>query len=810
MTERPVHFFSRSGSRFQHTTYYGPASWSAPESLTLEFNGAEPYPRELQAASVGTQTHLCIVAHSGLLLHRVRYANGEWTLFASPPQPQWYIRHLAVAGQDQRYTLHLLVLGASEVAPGRFAHTLRHGRWFAHDQSWSRFDDVSAASQLPVKQDEPLTDVASFTCGFVGDELHVCLTKEPQPFVRPQELWHAFLSPDGGWHAFQRVDGWERGDEIACSGLAGELHVCSIRMATSTLHHAVRHVDGSWAFGETQTPDISDRQIAMTSNDGQLVLCALRLTPLPAGALVMDGEFRVPEALDNFGDVDTGVWVEASTELEFTAEGTIWAGAAGVPDNGPGGRAVVDHDPKFPLHVGPDAHPYSLIGKVGEAGQYFYVGAHRPRQAYAAPAGGAKLFLRTNDDVPGNGNGEFRCRIRKWQMAPTPADDDEVPWYTLRRPDGTWTPFAEVPSPQPRPYAHGVALAVPALPSVPQPLDLTERGNLLHLLGISSDGQLSHAIRFPGGYWSDFSRVGTPGEPGERFLDAGCAPVGDDLSCLAVTFAGRLVEAVRPSASQAWQPFSDITSEGGALDAGPFLGVACASVPSGPWAAVGRALPAWLRRRLRRHVLHMAAYTRHGGVWHAVRRPGRGWSAPHYLGAELGHPPSLDSVSCTVAGSELHLTAAAAGQLIHVVKRAGKWLPPEYVQPDGGGSARYTGIASAARGVDVHVVGTTVGGRLQHIVRKGSGGWLPAQDVGSQIDAGVHFGSPLWWLSSAHGVACSWIGAELHVTGVRAGGSLWHTRLRIDGAWAPLEGIGGSAGPIGAFRGTAVAHLVRP
>jgi hypothetical protein len=73
----------------------------------------------------------------------------------------------------------------------------------------------------------------------------------------------------------------------------------------------------------------------------------------------------------------------------------------------------VDHDPKFPLHEGPDAHPYALLGRYSGL-NYFLVGAGRARAPYL---GGAqrRLLLRINDDMPGNGDGRFSCRVRIWR-----------------------------------------------------------------------------------------------------------------------------------------------------------------------------------------------------------------------------------------------------------------------------------------------------------------------------------------------------------------------------------------------------------
>ena len=82
-------------------------------------------------------------------------------------------------------------------------------------------------------------------------------------------------------------------------------------------------------------------------------------------------------------------------------------------NNGPNGWDNIDRDKKFPLHVGPNAHPYCLLGKFNENGNYFFIG-HIKRSAFS-DSHVRRLFLRINDNKPGNGRGEFRCRVRVWR-----------------------------------------------------------------------------------------------------------------------------------------------------------------------------------------------------------------------------------------------------------------------------------------------------------------------------------------------------------------------------------------------------------
>jgi len=128
-----------------------------------------------------------------------------------------------------------------------------------------------------------------------------------------------------------------------------------------------------------------------------------------AQSLVVSSDIEVPESSSL---VDTGIDIPPGGDFELLASGTIWSGAWFFGRNGPGGFTWVDHDPKFPLHEGPGAHPFCLIGRLGNDG-WFFVGDHLPRQHQPGP-GPRRLFLRTNDDTPNNGNGSFSCHVNVW------------------------------------------------------------------------------------------------------------------------------------------------------------------------------------------------------------------------------------------------------------------------------------------------------------------------------------------------------------------------------------------------------------
>jgi hypothetical protein len=127
--------------------------------------------------------------------------------------------------------------------------------------------------------------------------------------------------------------------------------------------------------------------------------------------LVLDKWIDIAEAEY---ELRTYILVEPGDEIAFDTEGHIWAGAWDTGQNGPGGLRNIDHNSKFPLNQGPDAHPFCLLGRY-EGLDYFYIGDGLDRHSYD-DASARQLILRINDDMPGNGTGAFRCRIRIWRV----------------------------------------------------------------------------------------------------------------------------------------------------------------------------------------------------------------------------------------------------------------------------------------------------------------------------------------------------------------------------------------------------------
>lgn len=121
---------------------------------------------------------------------------------------------------------------------------------------------------------------------------------------------------------------------------------------------------------------------------------------------------------DNF--VDSGVDVGPNEWLAMTGFGSINSGVVFSGENGPEGWNSIDNNPSLPL---PGSRPFSLLGNLNA--QNFYIGrSAATTQQFTTPA---RLFLRTNDDLPGNGSGAFNCQIQVWRRLPDVAANMFVP-----------------------------------------------------------------------------------------------------------------------------------------------------------------------------------------------------------------------------------------------------------------------------------------------------------------------------------------------------------------------------------------------
>jgi hypothetical protein len=127
-------------------------------------------------------------------------------------------------------------------------------------------------------------------------------------------------------------------------------------------------------------------------------------------------------------DVDTNINLKNGDWLDVAASGTIWAGVWFTGPNTARGWEGWTAGNDKPL---PGSPPFCLLGRTTDEG-YFYIGDNlrRTYQSGTLGPGETRLFLRINDNTPGNGSGAFNVRVMVWRnpdavIALTPAGSDQ-------------------------------------------------------------------------------------------------------------------------------------------------------------------------------------------------------------------------------------------------------------------------------------------------------------------------------------------------------------------------------------------------
>jgi hypothetical protein len=171
------------------------------------------------------------------------------------------------------------------------------------------------------------------------------------------------------------------------------------------------------AFGGASGPGVVDlfplRQTGPTSRPSD---------PPPQLPPVVSTETHVVTVSESNRDVDTGIGVLDLDQVSFSATGTIHSGAAFSGPSGPDGWTKTTSDSNYPLHKGPDAYRYALLVRfldpmpmpgTPEATPSLFLGTgSRPEWSpYTHSGDDKRIWLRINDDEPGNGSGEFTVTI---------------------------------------------------------------------------------------------------------------------------------------------------------------------------------------------------------------------------------------------------------------------------------------------------------------------------------------------------------------------------------------------------------------
>jgi hypothetical protein len=138
-------------------------------------------------------------------------------------------------------------------------------------------------------------------------------------------------------------------------------------------------------------------------------------------------------------------------------------------------------------------------------------------------------------------------------------------WHTIRNSDGSWQPsFGDVKGQTSNPGAFSA-------------ISCAGVGNELHVVGVTSDGNVWHTIRFGNGSWqAGFGDVkGQTSNPG-TVVAVGCAASGSELHVCVVTSDGNVWHTIRRG-DGTWQDgFGDV--KGQTSNPGATRAVSCATV----------------------------------------------------------------------------------------------------------------------------------------------------------------------------------------------------------------------------------------
>ena len=188
--------------------------------------------------------------------------------------------------------------------------------------------------------------------------------------------------------------------------------------------------------------------------------------------------------------------------------------------------------------------------------------------------------------------------------------------------------------------------------------------------------------------------------------------------------------------------------------------------------------------------VHVVVIGADQGLWHTLRSVSgsgsSGWqpSWGQLLGQVREPDLAFRSVSCagTTAGLHVVATDSADNQPWYTLRRPDRsWLPTyDPIQTGADPVTNWIDIAAIGIADELHVVGVN-SGRLRHTVRHADGTWFG--QWGSIADQVTNPGVGIFTA-----VSCARVDDELHVVGRTQDGGLNHTIRHADGTWQDFYG----------------------
>lgn len=233
--------------------------------------------------------------------------------------------------------------------------------------------------------------------------------------------------------------------------------------------------------------------------------------------------------------------------------------------------------------------------------------------------------------------------------------------------------------------------------------------DVLHLVGVGTDGFLYHCLRIASGAWqASFGLIESQVAGGPvGFVRVGCAGVADALQLVGVGVDGHLYHTIR-NADGTWQAsFGDVAV---AVGGGPgtYLAVGCAGVGTD---------------------LQLVALGADGELYHTIRHQNGSWQPNFELVQSVvaGGPPGLVGIACAGVGTAMQLLALGSdGKLYHTIRDAGAgWQTPfgDVAQAVGGGPPAFADVGCGGVGDSLQVVGLGVDGLVHLAIREADGSW---------------------------------------------------------------------------------------